>query len=352
LTDPARIPASPPVDQRNGNFGLAGTFGPAQGSLAALPDSPATDPDEKRVAVIDIGTNSTRLLVADVSPEGVDEVERISTVTRLGRGVDHSGNLSAEAIEDVCEVIGRYLERIDALGADPVSVIATSAVRDAANGGAFVAELRERFDLDTEVLSGDREAELTYLGAISGGGRDATMLVCDIGGGSTEVVVGTAGEIEFHTSLQVGVVRHTERFLADDPPTAAQLETLAEDVHDRLAEALSAVELPTVERAIGVAGTPSSLAAVDLALEPYDPKAVEGHRLGMETVQAWLSRLASLPLTERREVTGIHPDRAQAIVAGLVILIEVMRTFDLGAIEVSEHDILYGSVLVAAGVAG
>ncbi|MFM9077986.1 MAG: Ppx/GppA family phosphatase, partial [Solirubrobacterales bacterium] len=303
-----------------------------------------------RVAVIDIGTNSTRLLVADVGNDGIEEVERISTVTRLGRGVDHSGNLSAEAIEDVCEVIGQYLERIDALVAAPVSVIATSAVRDAANGGAFVAELRERFGLDTEVLSGEREAELTYLGAISGGGRDGSILVCDIGGGSTEVVLGTGGEIAFHASLQIGVVRHTERFLADDPPTAAQLDALASDVHERLGEALAGISLPPIERAVGVAGTPSSLAAVDLALEPYDPKAVEGHPLTLETVQTWLSRLASVPLAERREVTGIHPDRAQAIVAGLVILIEVMRAFDLEQIEVSEHDILYGSALAAAGL--
>lgn len=319
-----------------------------QGSLAALSDSETIPPDSKRVAVIDIGTNSTRLLVADVGTAGIDEVERISTVTRLGRGVDHSGNLSAEAIEDVCEVIDQYLARIDALGASPVSVIATSAVRDAANGDAFVAELRERFELDTEVLSGDREAELTYLGAISGGGRDGTILVCDIGGGSTEVVVGTGGEIDFHASLQLGVVRHTERFFADDPPTAAQLEALAADAHARLADVLSGTELPPVDRAIGVAGTPSSLAAVDLALEPYDPVAVEGHPLEMATIQTWLSRLAALPLEERRKVTGIHPDRAQAIVAGLVILIEVMRTFELDAIEVSEHDILYGSALAAA----
>ena len=300
--------------------------------------------------MIDIGTNSTRLLIADVGPSGLEEVERISTVTRLGRGVDHSGNLSAEAIEDVCEVVGDYLERIAALVATPISVIATSAVRDAANGGAFVAELRERFGLDTEVLSGEREAELTYLGAISGGGRDGSILVCDIGGGSTEIVVGTGGEIEFHASLQIGVVRHTERFLADDPPTAAQLDALATDVHKRLDEALGGVALPPVERAVGVAGTPSSLAAVDLALEPYDPKAVEGHPLSLETVQTWLSQLASLPLAERREVTGIHPDRAQAIVAGLVILIEVMRAFDLEQIEVSEHDILYGSALAAAAL--
>ena len=328
---------------------LRGAGGPGRSSLAALPDPRTHLSDPKRVAVIDIGTNSTRLLVADVGDPGIDEVERVSTVTRLGRGVDHSGALSADAIEDVCGVIDQYLTRIEALGAEATSVIATSAVRDATNGDAFVAELRERFGLDARILSGQREAELTYEGAISEGGRDGTILVCDIGGGSTEIVVGTGGEISLHDSLQIGVVRHTERFLADDPPTASQLEALASDVHDRLAEALSGIEPPRIERAIGVAGTPSSLAAVDLALEPYDPKAVEGHRLEIGTVQTWLSRLAAMPLAERREVTGLHPDRAQAIVAGLVILIEVMRSFGLDGIEVSEHDILYGSALAAAG---
>ncbi len=298
-----------------------------------------------RVAIIDIGTNSTRLLVAEVAESRVAELERISTVTRLGRGVDHSGQLSDEAIEETCEVIGAYLEVIRGAGVKSPLVVATSAVRDASNGDAFAAELRERFALDLLVLSGDQEARMTYRGAISGRDEEETLLVVDIGGGSTEMVVGRGVEPTFHTSLQAGVVRHTERLLTSDPPAAEDLESLAGDIHRLIAEALDGENLPGIDRAVGVAGTPSSLAAMDLELEPYDSAAVEGHVVELPTIQTWLSRLASIPLEERKQVVGLHPDRARPIVAGLVILIEVMRAFDLERIEVSEHDLLYGLAL-------
>ncbi|MCB0862607.1 MAG: Ppx/GppA family phosphatase [Solirubrobacterales bacterium] len=304
-----------------------------------------------RVAVIDIGTNSTRLLIADVEGAQVDEIYRESRITRLGRGVDHSGQLSAEGIEAVCEAIADYMPLISEERAREVMVIATSAVRDADNGEAFVAELRERFDLSCRVIDGDQEANLTYLGTSSGGSGDQTTLVIDIGGGSTEMIVGRGPEPIFHTSLQAGVVRHTERILTGDPPASAELEALAKDVGKLVQSALEGVELPPVDRAIAVAGTPSSLAAIDLELVPYDPKAVEGHRLPLRTVQWWLSRLASMPLAERQQVPGLHPDRAQAIVAGVVILIEIMRNFDLLEVEVSEHDILYGCAITAAAAA-
>lgn len=298
--------------------------------------------------MIDIGTNSTRMLIADVEGNQVDEIYRESRVTRLGRGVDHSGQLSSEGIDAVCDAIGDYMRLIEGEEARQVMVIATSAVRDAENGDAFVAELRERFSLDCEVIDGDREANLTYLGTSSGRDPDEHLLVIDIGGGSTEMIVGHGPDVIFHTSLQAGVVRHTERILTGDPPSSSELEVLAKDIAKLVQSALSGIELPPVDRAIAVAGTPSSLAAIDLELEPYDPKAVQGHRLPLGTVQWWLSRLASMPLAERKQVTGLHPDRAQAIVAGVVILIEIMRNFDLLEVEVSEHDILYGCAITAA----
>jgi len=302
----------------------------------------------RRVAVIDIGTNSTRLLIAEVEAGRVDEIYRESRVTRLGRGVDYSGQLSSEAIEAVCAAIADYVPRIREEEAETTMVIATSAVRDAENGAAFVAELRERFDLSAKVIDGDREASLTYLGTTSGRSGTENLLVIDIGGGSTEVVVGRGAVPNFHTSLQAGVVRHTERLLTGDPPSSAELESLAKDVGKLVGAALEGVELPPIDRAVAVAGTPSSLAAIDLELEPYDARAVEGHRLPLRTIQWWLSRLASMPLEERKQVPGLHPDRAQAIVAGVVILIEIMRNFDVLEIEVSEHDILYGCAITAA----
>jgi exopolyphosphatase/guanosine-5'-triphosphate,3'-diphosphate pyrophosphatase len=301
----------------------------------------------KRVAVIDVGTNSARLLVADVEGRLVRQVERRSTVTRLGRGVDLSRRLSVEAIEDACAAIGGYLELVEGLGGvGSVEAIATSAVRDAENGGAFVAELRERFALTARVLDGEEEARLTYLGASSEEEPRVPTLVIDIGGGSTELIVGREDEISFHTSLQAGVVRHSERHIAHDPPTAVELEALAEDVRGLIEEATA--EAPDPEAGIAVAGTPTSLAAIDLALEPYDPERVHGHALGLAAIQRMLSRLASVPLAERVCIPGLHPDRAPTIVAGVVILVEAMRAFGLGRIAVSEHDILYGAAISAA----
>src|SRR3954452_4411500 len=300
----------------------------------------------KRVAVIDVGTNSTRLLVADVDGGRLSPLERRSTVTRLGRGVDLFGHLASEAIEDVCMAIGGCIGMIEELGAETIDVIATSAVRDADNGSAFVAELRERFALSARVLDGEEEARSTYLGATAEAPPSEPTLVVDIGGGSTELVVGQGSEVSFHDSLQAGVVRHSERHIASDPPTASELEALATDVRGLIEDSLGAgVE---AHRGIAVAGTPTSLAAIELGLEPYDPSRVHGHILALPSIQRMLSQLASVPLAERVEIPGMHPDRAPTIVAGVVILVEVMRAFGLEEIRVSEHDILYGTAITAS----
>ncbi|HEY0318494.1 MAG TPA: Ppx/GppA phosphatase family protein [Solirubrobacterales bacterium] len=300
----------------------------------------------KRVGVIDVGTNSSRLLVADVVGGRVAEVERRSRVTRLGRGVDLSGHLAAEAIEDVCAAIGEYVGILEGLGAEKVDAIATSAVRDADNGGAFIAELRERFALSARVLDGEEEARLTYLGATSERLPSRPTLVVDIGGGSTELIVGQGEEISFHTSLQAGVVRHTERHISSDPPTAVELESLATDIRmlidGRIPDGLAA------EQGIAVAGTPTSLAAIEMELDPYDPERVHEHELVLPAIQRTFSRLASSPLSNRVQIPGMHPDRAPTIVAGVVILVEAMRAFGLERIAVSEHDILYGTAIAAA----
>ncbi len=295
--------------------------------------------------MIDVGTNSTRLLVADVEGGKVSPLERRSTVTRLGRGVDLSGHLASEAIEDVCAAINGYVGILEELGAETVDAIATSAVRDAGNGSAFIAELRERFALSARVLDGEEEARLTYLGATSESSPTEPTLVIDIGGGSTELIVGTGSEITFHDSLQIGVVRHSERHIASDPPTAGELEALATDVRTLIESSVGSGI--TATRGIAVAGTPTSLAAVEMELEPYDPARVHSHVLALPSVQRMLSRLASVPLAERVEIPGLHPDRAPTIVAGVVVLVETMRAFELTEITVSEHDILYGTALAA-----
>ena len=300
-------------------------------------------PAPQRVAVIDIGSNSTRLLVADVADGRVTPVERRSTVTRLGRGVDLSGRLAAEAVEATCRAIDPYVATLQEMGAERVDAIATSAVRDAANGSAFVAELRERFALSARVLDGEEEARLTYLGATSEHFPEQPTVVIDIGGGSTELIVGEGRTIEWHASLQAGVVRHTERHLVSDPPTPIELEELAGDLRGLIDAAT--VRAPGAAAGIAVAGTPTSLAAIELELDPYDPKRVHDHVLELPNIQRMLSQLASVPLAERTEIRGLHADRAPTIVAGVVTLVEVMRAFDLERIAVSEHDILYGAAI-------
>jgi exopolyphosphatase / guanosine-5'-triphosphate,3'-diphosphate pyrophosphatase len=304
--------------------------------------------NSQRVAVIDVGSNSTRLLVADVSGGSVSVVERLSRVTRLGRGVDLSGQLSDEAIEAACAAIADYVSICRDSGAEMVAAIATSAVRDASNGSAFVAELRERFALSARVLDGEEEARLTYRGATAEQPPTAPTLVIDIGGGSTELIVGTGEEIGFHASLQAGVVRHTERHISADPPTVVELEALADDVRGLIEAALSDQAGTRASAGIAVAGTPTSLAAVELGLEPYDPARVHGHVLSLETIQRLLSQLASAPLAERAAIPGLHPDRAPTIIAGGIVLIEAMRAFGLDQIQASEHDILYGMALKTA----
>ena len=297
----------------------------------------------------DMGTNSTRLLVADVEDGEVKELERRSTVTRLGRGVDTSRQLATEAIEDVVSAVGEYIKLYEPLEPDVVLALATSAVRDAENSGAFIAELRERFALNARILTGEEEARLTYVGAVAGRAPSDGTLVIDIGGGSTEIVVGSGREMAFHTSLQLGTVRHTERHIRNDPPTAPELEALADDIRKQLFAELAAADFFEIHTGIAVAGTPTSLAAIDQELDPYDPDRVHGHVLSLDAIQHMYSMLSGKSLEERLKVPGLHPGRAPTIVAGVVILIQAMRAFGLQEIEVSEHDILYGAALEAAG---
>jgi exopolyphosphatase/guanosine-5'-triphosphate,3'-diphosphate pyrophosphatase len=306
-----------------------------------------------RVAVVDIGTNSTRLLVADVDARSgsLQELERRSTVTRLGHGVDATGALAADAIERVCDTLATYRSLIDRHGASANLAVLTSAVRDASNGADFAARVRSDFGLDARVLSGDEEAQLTFLGAMSGrpvATTEERIVVIDIGGGSTEFVVGGERTAGFHTSLRAGVVRMSERHIHSDPPTPEELHALAQDVRATLLDGLPADERAPVTHGIAVAGTATSAAAIDQELDPYDPTRVHGYRLQLATVELLLARLADMDEGERREVVGLHPDRAPTIVAGMILLEESMRAFELEQVEVSEHDILYGGALQLA----
>ncbi len=300
-----------------------------------------------RVAVVDIGTNSTRLLVADVEGDAVTELERRSQVTRLGQGVDAGSRLAEEAMERVFTTLAAYREAIDSHDADVAVGVLTSAVRDAANGADFTATVAERFGLEARTIEGGEEAELTFLGATSERASDESgpLLVIDVGGGSTELVVGARGRPAFHVSAAAGVVRQTERHIHSDPPAPEELQSLAAEVGGIVREAVPEEVRAGARTAIAVAGTATSLAAIDQALEPYDPRRVHGYVLEAGDCELLLARLAAMPVDERREVAGLHPDRAPTIVTGVVILLEVLRAFGLERVEVSEHDLLRGVAL-------
>ena len=300
-----------------------------------------------RLAVVDIGSNSTRLLIAERAGRAITERVRRSEVTRLGAGVDADGRLSSAAMERVYAVLDRYRAEIEEHGCERSIAVLTSAVRDSANGDAFAAGLRARYGMQPHVLTGDQEAQLTYLGATSE--RDPAdttpTLVLDIGGGSTELVIGHAADVAFHVSTQAGVVRQTERHLHDDPPSAAQVDALVADVDAILRDAVPEARRSAVAHGIAVAGTATSLAAIAQALEPYDPARVHGYRLSAAECDQILAGLARMTVEERRAVPGLHPDRAPTIVAGVLIFRTVLRLFGLVEIEVSEHDILRGAAL-------
>jgi exopolyphosphatase/guanosine-5'-triphosphate,3'-diphosphate pyrophosphatase len=299
-------------------------------------------------AVVDIGTNSTRLFLAEVEDGRVGNVlERRTEVTRLGAGVDADGRLSDNGMERVFAVLDEYARLIERHGADRAVAVMTSAVRDAANGEEFASTVGERWGLEPHVLSGEEEARLTFLGATSE--RDPSdrtpTVVIDIGGGSTELVIGTGHEMSFHVSNQAGVVRQTERHIGSDPPVADELEALARDVREVLRSGVPESRRRSVTHAIAVAGTATSMASIAQELEPYDPDKVEGYVVSRSECQEILERLAGVTLEERRQVRGLHPDRAPTIVAGAVILLETLALFGLDQFEVSEHDILRGTAI-------
>jgi exopolyphosphatase / guanosine-5'-triphosphate,3'-diphosphate pyrophosphatase len=307
-----------------------------------------------RVAVVDLGTNTTRLLVADVADGRIEELEKRTTITKLGQGVDATGRLADEAMDRVRQTLDEYRQTIDRLKSEDVVAVATSAMRDAANGPEFREELNRRYGIDARTISGDEEARLTFLGATSGrtpaAESPASAVVIDIGGGSTEYVVGSNGaDPDFHISAQMGSRRHTERLLKSDPPAHEELEALGADVRRVVEESVPEEVRERTMEGIAVAGTATTLAAIDQELDPYDAEKVHGYRLGLAAAERIQAMLAALPVEKRRKVTGLHPDRAPVIVAGVTILVESIREFGLDEIEISESDILQGAAMAAAG---
>jgi exopolyphosphatase/guanosine-5'-triphosphate,3'-diphosphate pyrophosphatase len=300
----------------------------------------------RRVGAVDIGTNSTRLLVADVSESGgIAEVERLLEITRLGDRVDAERRLTDAAIARVDAVLERYAARAAVLAAECVLAVATSAVRDAVNGREFLAGEADRHGLIPRLLTGEEEAEMTYRGVCSRQSVAAGTLICDIGGGSTELILGGPDGVDDRASLDIGCVRLSERHLHADPPTPAQIDALRADATAALPRRLT----DAARGLVGVAGTVTTLATIDMGLECEIPEAIDGHHLPAAAVDRLLGELAVMPLEQRRLVRGLMPERASTIVAGSVILSAILAATGAEAVVVSERDILHGAVLTAAG---
>ncbi|MBW3595134.1 MAG: Ppx/GppA family phosphatase [Actinobacteria bacterium] len=303
-----------------------------------------------RVAAIDVGTNSTRLLVAEEQAGGFRSVDRRMVITRLGQGVDRSRVLAPEALDRTLRTIAEYAATCGELGVERLRVTGTSAVRDARNRAEFFEGVRKLTGTDAELLTGDEEARATFLGTLSDLDEPGTVVVVDIGGGSTELIVGV-GEPERLVSLDIGCVRLFEKYLESDPPSAEEIEAMRAEIDETLTEVKDDLSIAPGSRLIGVAGTVTQLATLKAGSPVYDPDVTHHSVLSHGDVRSLARRLESLTIGQRKRVTGLEPGRADVIVAGAEILLGVMEVFDLPEVLVSERDILDGLVigLLASG---
>ncbi len=300
-----------------------------------------------RVAALDCGTNSLRLLVADADPAHgtLIDVERTMEIVRLGQGVDATGRLAPEALERTLSALARFAAVIVASGAGPIRMVATSATRDAANSADFLAGVRAVLGIDPEVLSGDEEARLSFLGAtaeFSDALAEPPYLVVDIGGGSTEFVLGDHGTVTEAVSVDIGCVRMTERHLRDDPPTRAQILAARADVAAALDIVRAKIDVESARTLIGLAGSVTTVAALALGLPGYDPNLIHHARVSAGQVREITRDLLRQSRAGRGRLAVMHPGRVDVIGGGAMILEALMTAFGFPQVLASEHDILDG----------
>ena len=294
-----------------------------------------------RFASIDIGTNSVLLLVAERGPDGrFSAVLERAEITRLGRGVDKTRTLAPEAMEDTLRVLESHTREARALGAEGIAATATSAARDASNGGEFLRAVAERTGVKVEIITGEEEARLSFASAWADFGGEGPLVVLDIGGGSTEFIYGDSeGKVSFRRSFDVGSVRLTERLIRSDPPSASDRERITA----QLDEAFAALPVPPLgAQLVGVAGTVTTLCALARAIDPYDAARVHGARLATAEISVTLERLCALPLAERRALPGLQPKRADVIPAGAMILEAAARRLGAPGVRVSDRGLRWG----------
>lgn len=301
-----------------------------------------------RVAAIDCGTNSIRLLVADVDGDRLVDVVRRMEIVRLGEGVDRTGRFGDAALARTFAALDDYAAQIRGLGAERLRMVATSATRDAANRDVFVGGVRERLGVDPDVVSGDEEAALSFAGAtadLSATNVAAPYLVCDIGGGSTEFVLGDGDGVRASRSVDIGCVRMTERHLQGDPPSAAQIAAARADIEAALEEVATTVPVGDAASLIGLAGSVTTVTALALGLETYDPGRIHHARISAAEVHEVATSLLTMTHAARAALPVMHPGRVDVIGAGALVLDTVMSMGGFAEVVASEHDILDGIAL-------
>lgn len=299
-----------------------------------------------RVAAIDCGTNSIRLLIADIEDGVLTDVVRTMVIVRLGEGVDKTGQFSQDALKRTFAAIDTFAQLISQHKPEHIRFVATSASRDVSNRQEFSDGIRARLGVDLDVISGDEEAQLSFLGATadlvkSANPPQAPYLVVDIGGGSTEFVLGTT-KPNAARSTDVGCVRMTERHLRNDPPTAEQIAQATADIDAAIALAGQTVPMAEAHSLIGLAGSVTTVAAIALGLDEYDPHAIHGSRISAQMVHEVTHNLLAMTRQERAAIGSMHEGRIDVIGGGALILARILTLTGIPEVFVSERDILDG----------
>jgi len=303
-----------------------------------------------RLAAIDIGTNTIKLLVAVVEGGALTALHEDSQTTRLGEGVAATKRLTLEAIERTAAGVAAFIGKAREMGATKILAVATSGAREAENNGQFLARVREVAGLDVEIIGGEREAELVFAGVSTDAGlRSQRLLVMDVGGGSTEIITGQNGCIERRVSVPAGAVRLTERFLHSDPVSPADLNAMLQHGRELLQLELAQCSLDG-RVMVGTGGTVTTTAAIDQSLARFSIEKVNRYSLTRQRLTEMLERLRSLPLAERRNVSGLPPKRADIIVAGLVMYVVAMELASIDRLTVSTRGLRFGLLAERCGL--
>jgi exopolyphosphatase/guanosine-5'-triphosphate,3'-diphosphate pyrophosphatase len=298
-----------------------------------------------RSAAIDIGTNSIRLLISDYDGSEFCILERRMEITRIGKNLGISKNILKKSADATSKVLQKYNRLMQEYGVERYRAVGTSALRKAANSGWFISYIKDNTGIDVEKITGEEEARLSFQGASAAIKPGTQILVIDIGGGSTEFILGNIDmELDFNESIDIGSVSLSERFIKSDKPTHSELKDMQGYVKDRIRPVINKIRVKDGLTLVGVAGTITTIAAIDLKLETYDSEVIHQHILKGRRVNNIYHLLCSLTLKERRRVPGLQPERADIIIGGTAVLVEIMDLLEIKSLIVSEQDILDGII--------